>query len=55
MKEMTKMRDPKPVTSEEDLAFLQRNKISIIKKVGQARYDRMVKALEDHIKRTRKT
>ncbi len=35
--------------SEDDLAFMKRNKEKFIKKMGQEDYDRLVKELENHI------
>ena len=37
------------VTSEEDLAFMKKHREKFIQQMGQDKYDRLEKQLEDHI------
>ena len=39
----------KVVTTEEDLAFMRKHREKFIQQMGQDKYDRLEKQLEDHI------
>ena len=47
--EKIKNHSPKIVTTEEDLAFMRKHREKFIQQMGQDKYDRLEKQLEDHI------